>query len=531
VVIKLKDIKILNQFEEGNKVYIVAKSTREGSQCPKCGFISNTRHSKYTRKLFDGTLDGISKEIILMVSKYKCKAKECTQKIFTERLSFADAYARFTINTVEIIKTVALCTSAEKTTRILSKLGIQISHDSVIRILKKLPNDIATIDEDVVNIGIDDFAFKKSKNYCTLICDMDKKIILDILPSRSKETVSNWLENYPKIRLVSRDGSISYAAAIRESLPEAVQVSDKFHLIKNLLDYVRKYLRRKYPSKLIISDFEKNKTEHLIADTNKKNLLREEKIAAKWALMSEVKEKHKNGTGIKQLARDYSMSRVTIRKYLVAESPIYWQKGYKRGSKIDKFKGLIIELLNDGNTHHEIFNILKQKGYDGSRSYLSSYMSRNNIKKNSHGNCERTRNKPRPKTITISSTIRSICKNSTKLKADEIEILKELEDKYPEIIELKDLIGEFKNLFKVKTQSLDTWIDKARRFNIPEINSFTLGIERDLIAVKNSTTSEYTNGLLEGMVNKVKEIKRTSHGRCNFELLRLKVLNSQEIFG
>ncbi|MCT4594331.1 MAG: transposase, partial [Anaeromicrobium sp.] len=68
-------------------------------------------------------------------------------------------------------------------------------------------------------------------------------------------------------------------------------------------------------------------------------------------------------------------------------------------------------------------------------------------------------------------------------------------------------------------------------FNIPEINSFTLGIERDLIAVKNSTTSEYTNGLLEGMVNKVKEIKRTSHGRCNFELLRLKVLNSQEIFG
>jgi small-conductance mechanosensitive channel len=58
--------------------------------------------------LFNGTLDGISKEIILMVSKYKCKAKECTQKIFTERLSFADAYARFTINTVEIIKTVPI---------------------------------------------------------------------------------------------------------------------------------------------------------------------------------------------------------------------------------------------------------------------------------------------------------------------------------------------------------------------------------------------------------------------------------------
>lgn len=74
---------------------------------------------------------------------------------------------------------------------------------------------------------------------------MDKKKILEILPSRSKEAVSNWLKNYPHIELVSRGGSITYRAAISEALPEATQVSDKFHLIKNLLYYVSKYIRRK----------------------------------------------------------------------------------------------------------------------------------------------------------------------------------------------------------------------------------------------------------------------------------------------
>lgn len=96
---------------------------------------------------------------------------------------------------------------------------------------------------------------------------------------------------------------------------------------------------------------------------------------------------------------------------------------------------------------------------------------------------------------------------------------------------LRDLIEEFKNLFKSNSKSLETWIDKAKGLNLPEINSFVLGIERDISSVKNSTSSVYTNGLLEGMVNKVKGIKRTSYGRCKIELLRLKVLNSQEIYG
>ncbi len=524
----MKGVKILNQFEEGKKVYIVAESISDGCKCPKCGAISNIKHSKYTRKLFNGSLNGVSKEITLIVRKYKCKTKECSQKIFSEILSFADRYARFTKDVIELIKILALSTSAEKVSIILSKVGLKISHDSVIRLLKKLPEDTVKLDKDVVNIGIDDFAFKKGRDYCTLICDMDKKVIIDILPSRTKEAVSTWLENYPQIKLVSRDGSVTYRTAISEALPEATQVSDKFHLIKNLLDYISKYIRRKYPKLLLISNSEEDGKLDCSKSTINKNALREEKLAAKWTLMTEIKKKHKIGIGIRELAREYSMSRVTIRKYLVAESPIYWQEGSKRGSKLDKFKHLISQLLNEGNSHEEIFIIIKNKGYNRSQSYLSSYMSRNNINKNSG----KSSNKYTSKSLTISAVIKIICKNSINLTNKEVKNLKELKEKYHEILLLRDLIEEFKALFKDNSKSLDIWIQNAKELNITEINSFVLGIEKDITSVKNSTLSKYTNnGLLEGMVNKVKEIKRTSYGRCKFELLRLKVLNSQVIYG
>ncbi|WP_443659023.1 hypothetical protein [Clostridium algidicarnis] len=69
----MKDIRILNQFKEVNKIYIIAETINKGCKCSKCGVVSYTKHSIYTRKLFNGSLNGISKEVTLIVKKYKCK--------------------------------------------------------------------------------------------------------------------------------------------------------------------------------------------------------------------------------------------------------------------------------------------------------------------------------------------------------------------------------------------------------------------------------------------------------------------------
>ncbi|WP_160680945.1 transposase, partial [Clostridium sp. C8-1-8] len=116
-------------------------------------------------------------------------------------------------------------------------------------------------------------------------------------------------KKYPQIRLVSRDGSISYAGAITEALPNALQVSDKFHLVKNLLDNINRYVKRKYPKNLVIAKKKEEIVDAVIEDKNNlKAAIRDEKIKAKWSFIKEIKDKHQSGASIRGLAREYSMS-------------------------------------------------------------------------------------------------------------------------------------------------------------------------------------------------------------------------------
>ena len=88
-----------------------------------------------------------------------------------------------------------------------------------------------------------------------------------------------------------------------------------------------------------------------------------------------------------------------------------------------------------------------------------------------------------------------------------------------------NIVKEFKDImFSKKEDKLDKWIDKTKKYKIPEMDSFINGIERDLEAVKNGIKYNYNNGLAEGSVNKIKVIKRIMYGRCSFDLLKQKVL-------
>lgn len=75
---------------------------------------------------------------------------------------------------------------------------------------------------------------------------------IDLLPSRKAEAVTDWLKTYPNLVLVSRDGSLTYKKAITTAHPNAQQISDRFHLFKNLTDYGNDYLKKVMTSKIII---------------------------------------------------------------------------------------------------------------------------------------------------------------------------------------------------------------------------------------------------------------------------------------
>ncbi|MGV8104542.1 MAG: transposase [Mesotoga sp.] len=92
---------------------------------------------------------------------------------------------------------------------------------------------------------------------------------------------------------------------------------------------------------------------------------------------------------------------------------------------------------------------------------------------------------------------------------------------------LYSAVNRFREILKSKDESrLENWLSEVKRYNIRELNTFVRSVERDIEAVKNAIRTEFSNGIIEGVINKIKVIKRIMYGRCSFELLRLKAIMS-----
>lgn len=406
---------------------------------------------------------------------------------------------------------------------------------------------------------------------------METRKIIDILNSRNVEDVTAWLKKFPNIKIVSRDSSYTYAKAISQAHPNAQQVSDYFHLVKNLSEYLNKCLLRKLPKiitvedkeilKLDINIFKKKELyssewefaevvkklyfsgkrigeisnmfnlqyrsvkryiemteEKYLKSLSQKNIskVRQEK---KQELVRKTKELYLSGKTFAYIKEELGLAYETAKKYIDSTETLI-HKTPKRINSIDPYKKDVIDLLNKRVKKQEIYKFLKEKGYN--QALRIFYRSIEKIIDEQKDNIE---NDKEIKTISVISKIKAL--NFLKLLYLPIENIKELTQstynqiilKYPWIEEVLDIMKEFKAL--VKEQNLIKyifWLEKIKMLNIPELNSFIKSIERDNDAIINAIYYRYTNGLAEGFVNKLKTIKRSMYGKATFQGLRRKIL-------
>uniref|UniRef100_UPI0037508CD7 transposase n=1 Tax=Robinsoniella peoriensis TaxID=180332 RepID=UPI0037508CD7 len=116
--------------------------------------------------------------------------------------------------------------------------------------LKKIP---AIVDKTLITkVCVDDFALRKRYTYGTVMVNLESHRIVDIIESRETKDVENWLKTYPNLQVISRDGAQTYSSSATNSHPDAIQVSDRFYLLINLSEAAEKFMRRLYPSRLVI---------------------------------------------------------------------------------------------------------------------------------------------------------------------------------------------------------------------------------------------------------------------------------------
>src|SRR5437764_6959708 len=209
-------------------------------ECPECHQPSARIHGSYQRTVADLPCAGRNVILVLTVRKFVCGTPTCPRRIFTERLpGLVDSYARMTSRLIALVQALGLVAGGQMGTRQADRTGIASTPSTLLRHLMQLPTPAIRA---VRVLGVDDFAWKKRFKYGTILVDLERRKIIDVLADRESATVEAWLQAHPEVDIVSRDRGKEFAKAATLGAPQARQVVDRFHVVKNLSEVLREIL-------------------------------------------------------------------------------------------------------------------------------------------------------------------------------------------------------------------------------------------------------------------------------------------------
>lgn len=198
----------------GDTVLIHTRAKGGSAACPGCGEISRHIHSRYQRQLADLPAHGRQVRLVLNARRFRCRAAPCQTRIFVERFSstITRPYARRTGRLQDLVRHLGVALGGRPAQALGARLLLPVSKDTFLRSVRNAMRPLANAPRV---IGIDDWAWRRGQRYGTVICDLERREIIDLLPDREPATVEAWLKMQPQIEVVTRDGAADTAARSR----------------------------------------------------------------------------------------------------------------------------------------------------------------------------------------------------------------------------------------------------------------------------------------------------------------------------
>jgi transposase len=497
--------------------------------CPTCGMLSDRVHSHYTRHPRDLAWAALSVRWHLQVRRFRCLNPVCPQQLFTERLpEVLPPSARRTARLTEALRQIAFTAGANAGSRLSTKLGGSSSASTLLRILRSTP---LPAPEAPKVVGLDEWAWRKGRTYGTIMVDLEAHRVLDLLPDCRSETVAEWLQRYPSITVISRDRSGPFASAAAEGAPQATQVADRFHLLKNLAETLHRVFDQ-HRSQLDVvrggadqpaaaQGGEPSTTPRPSAAAQ-----RAERRVQRQARYQEVHQLHRLGMTRIQIAQRVGLSRKTVSRWLNATAyPVHpgaKRRGRPYGSQLDPFKPYLLERFQAGcHNARMLYEEIRAQGYGGCDSLVRKFIT---VIRRAEGQGTPVPIQTTPR-YSITDLVFFVLRRPDEMTEEHKAVIAQIEAVDAVLHTACQLAQTFALMVRERrAEELQPWLEQADTSGIAAFRTFVVGLRRDEAAVRAALELPWSNGQTEGQIHRLKLIKRAGYGRASFELLRQRVV-------
>lgn len=559
------DFTVEHVVQEQRHLLVTVRSKAAVSCCPVCSFPSERVHSHYQRIVTDLPCSGCTVTLKLVVRRLFCRNGYCPRRIFTERLpELLLPHAQMTNRLRDALCTLSFASSAQVASRLAPRLGMKSSPSTLLRCQKTSPLPPPASHP---KIGIDDFAFRRGQTYGTIIVNLETHQIVDLLPDRSKETAKAWLCTHPEIEVISRDRASNYADAAREGAPQAIQVADRFHLLKNLRGKVKDLLDRNRSCLPFVNNHassaassQENQVPEDETHSQEKDVPSaleqpfnqpDEDLASgsvtvseqrrklhrdkRYALYERVKDLRRLGLSHYAIADAVGISRPTVRRFLEADqfperatSP----KAKLKSGIVAPYLSFLKERWQAGcHNGRQLFREAKARGYAGSRAQLERVTT--DWRKQLPPAIPARKKTSRPAVVPPPNRQQLSPQQASWLFViDQVQLTVEQQGQVEQCSQASEelarayrLCQRFAEILRErKAEDLMEWLRCARASQIPELQGLAKSMQQDYRAIYAACSQPWSQGQVEGNVNRLKCIKRQLYGRAKFDLLRRRVL-------
>ena len=461
-------IEIDQVYIDHNTIQIHSRSAKIEAVCPHCDTISRHVHSSYHRRPCDLPAHGRTVEFVLLVRRFRCRNACCAASTFAERFppSVLQPHARRTSRLQDLIRHLGQALGGRPAQALATRLLFPVKKDTFLRSIRNAAQAPST---GLRVIGIDDWAWRKGHRYGTLICDLERRRVVELLPDREPATVEAWLRAHPEIEIVARDRNGGYATAVSQALPKAVQIADRWHLLENA-------------SAAFLAAVRQNMTAILEAIGAKtldpKLLTASEKLQYEGFLRRQqtnkmVRQMSDQGVAIKRIVRLTGLSRGLVRQIVCGEREDVFR--IRKNSLTPWLPQLEQEWSDGCRNGAELWRRIRSSGFQGCLRVVGEWATR-----------KRRSEVAMPSGTGKSPPARKLARLLTVGrdhlgKSDALQVT-QIETALPDLATTRRLVTRFTDMVRNGRESeLTSWLDEAED---SLITSFANGLRSDYAAVE-----------------------------------------------